>query len=105
MKTDFDWGAIGLESVKTRVDASMYYGVYRHIEIQTTGAYLQTSGVLSLGTPYLDVGDGDLYGWDLQLTVLPTPDLELYAGAEYNKGKYKNFQGPNAAGTGQVSVP
>lgn len=105
VKTDFDWGAIGLESVKTRVDASLYYGVYRGIEIQTTGAYLQSNGTVSLGTPYLDVGDGDLYGWDLQLTVLPTPDLELYAGAEYNKGKYKNFQGPNAAGTGQVSTP
>ena len=105
IKSDFDWGAIGLESVKSRIDASMYYGVYRGIEIQTTGAYLRQTGVKSLGTPYLDVGDGDLWGWDLQWTVLPFPDLELYAAAEYNRGKYKNFQGPNAAGTGQTSVP
>ncbi|MDB5392637.1 MAG: hypothetical protein JWM91_143, partial [Rhodospirillales bacterium] len=105
VKSDFDLGAIGMESVKARVNGSMFYGVYRGIEIQTTGAYLTTAGNKSLATPYLDVGDGDLYGWDLQLTVLPTPDLEIYADAEYNKGKYKNFQGPNAAGTGQTSVP
>jgi iron complex outermembrane receptor protein len=105
MKTDFDLGAIGLESVKSRIDGSLYYGVYRGIEIQTTGTYLTPAGNLSLGTPALDVGDGDLYGWDLQWTVLPFPDLELQMNAEYNKGKYKNFQGPNAAGTGQVSVP
>jgi iron complex outermembrane receptor protein len=105
VKTDFDWGAIGLESVKNRIDASMYYGVYRGIEIQTTGAYLGLNGVKNLGTPYLDVGDGDLYGWDLQWTVKPWDDLELHAYAEYNKGKYKNFQGPNASGTGQSSVP
>jgi iron complex outermembrane receptor protein len=105
VKTDFDWGAIGLEGVKNRIDGSLYYGVYRGIEIQTTGAYLTPAGNLSLGTPYLDVGDGDLYGWDLQWTVLPFPDLELHMNAEYNRGKYKNFQGPNAAGTGQQSVP
>ncbi|HLG88520.1 MAG TPA: TonB-dependent receptor [Alphaproteobacteria bacterium] len=105
IKTDFDWGLIGLDSVKTRFNGSMFYGVYRDIEIQTTGAYLRQTGVLSLGTPYLDVGGGDLWGWDLQLTVLPIPDLQLYVDAEYNKGKYKNFQGPNAAGTGQTSVP
>jgi iron complex outermembrane receptor protein len=104
VKTDFDWGAIGLDNVKTRINASMFYGVYRGIEIQTTGAYLTTHG-LALGTPYLDVGDGDIYGWDLQFTVKPTDDLELHADAEYNKGKYKNFQGPNANGTGQVSTP
>jgi iron complex outermembrane receptor protein len=104
VKTDFDWGVIGLDSVKNRIDGSLYYGVYRGIEIQTTGAYLTPAGNLALGTPYLDVGDGDLYGWDLQWTVLPFPDLELHMNAEYNRGKYKNFQGPNASGTGQVSV-
>jgi iron complex outermembrane receptor protein len=106
VKTDFDWGAIGLESVKSRINASLYYGVYRGIEIQTTGAYLTpASPVPSLGTPYLDVGDGDLYGWDLQWTLIPFEDLTLQMNADYNKGKYKNFQGPNAAGTGQISVP
>jgi iron complex outermembrane receptor protein len=106
MKTDFDLGAIGLESVKTRLDTSVFYGVYRGIEIQTTGAYLEVGhSTPSLGTPYLDVGDGDIYGWDIQWTLLPTPDLTITANAEYNKGKYKNFQGPNASGTGQVSVP
>ena len=106
MKTDFDLGAIGLESVKTRLDTSLFYGVYRGIEIQTTGAYLEIGhSSPSLGTPYLDVGDGDIYGWDIQWTLVPTPDLVITANAEYNKGKYKNFQGPNAAGTAQVSVP
>jgi iron complex outermembrane receptor protein len=105
VKTDFDFGAVGMESVKARINASMFYGVYRGIEIQTTGAYLGLNGVKNLGTPYLDVGDGDLYGWDFQFTLLPTPDLELKGYAEYNKGKYKDFQGPNAAGTGQVSTP
>jgi iron complex outermembrane receptor protein len=105
IKTDFDLGLIGMESVKARVDTSAFYGVYRGIEIQTTGAYLTGAGVESLGTPYLDVGDGDIYGWDFQFTLLPIPDLELHGDAEYNKGKYKNFQGPNAAGTGQTSVP
>jgi iron complex outermembrane receptor protein len=105
VKSQFDFGAVGMESVKALVNASMFYGVYRGIEIQTTGAYLGLNGVKNLGTPYLDVGDGDLYGWDFQFTLLPTPDLELKGYAEYNKGKYKDFQGPNAAGTGQVSTP
>jgi iron complex outermembrane receptor protein len=105
VKTDFDFGAVGMESVKARIDTSMFYGVYRGIEIQTTGAYLGLNGTKNLGTPYLDVGNGDIWGWDFQFTVLPFPDLELHGDAEYNKGKYKDFQGPNAAGTGQVSVP
>jgi iron complex outermembrane receptor protein len=106
VKTDFDLGAVGMESVKARIDASMFYGVYRGIEIQTTGAYLELNGTKSLGTPYLDVGDGDIYGWDFQFTVLPFPDLEVHGDAEYNKGKYKNFQGPNeVTGVGQVSTP
>jgi iron complex outermembrane receptor protein len=105
VKTDFDLGAVGMESVKARIDASMFYGVYRGIEIQTTGAYLGTNGTKNLGTPYLDVGDGDLYGWDFQFTVLPFPDLEVHGDAEYNRGKYKNFQGPSPTGIGQVSTP
>jgi iron complex outermembrane receptor protein len=106
VKTDFDLGAIGMESVKARIDTSMFYGVYRGIEIQTTGAYLETNGTRSLGTPYLDVGDGDIWGWDFQFTLLPFPDLEIHGDAEYNKGKYKNFQGPNPiTGVGQVSTP
>ncbi len=105
IKTDFDLGLVGMESVKARVNGSVFYGVYRGIEIQTTGAYLELNGTKSLGTPFLDVGDGDIYGWDFQFTLLPIPDLELHGDAEYNKGKYKNFQGPNAAGTGQVSTP
>ena len=105
VKTDFDLAAVGLPDVKSRFNGSMYYGVYRGIEIQTTGAYLTPAGNLSLGTPYLDVGDGDLYGWDIQWTVIPWSDLTLQLNAEYNKGKYKNFQGPNASGTGQQSVP
>ena len=106
VKTDFDLGAVGMESVKARIDTSMFYGVYRGIEIQTTGAYLGTNGTKNLGTPYLDVGDGDLYGWDFQFDVIPFPDLELHGDAEYNRGKYKNFQGPNqVTGIGQVSTP
>ena len=105
VKTDFDLGALGMESVKARIDGSVFYGVYRGIEIQTTGAYLGLNGTKNLGTPYLDVGDGDLYGWDFQFTLLPFPDLELHGDAEYNKGKYKNFQGPSPTGIGQISTP
>jgi iron complex outermembrane receptor protein len=105
VKTDFDLGAIGMESVKSRINASMFYGVYRGIEIQTTGAYLELDNALHLATPYLNVGDGNIYGWDLQWTIIPFPDLTITADAEYNRGRYKNFQGPNAAGTGQVAVP
>jgi iron complex outermembrane receptor protein len=104
VKTDFDWGAIGLDSVKSRLNASMFYGVYRGIEIQTTGAYRTPSGP-SLGTPYLDVGDGDLWGWDMQWTVKPFEDLTITADAEYNKGKYKNFQGPNPARLTDPTAP
>jgi iron complex outermembrane receptor protein len=106
VKTDFDLAAIGLPSVKSRFDGSLYYGVYRGIEIQTTGAYLQPgSSTPSLGTPFLDVGDGNIYGWDIQWTLLPWDDLVLQLNAEYNKGKYKHFMGPNEAGTGQQYVP
>jgi iron complex outermembrane receptor protein len=111
VKTDFDLAAVGLPDVKSRFNGSMYYGVYRGIEIQTTGAYLTPAGNLSLGTPYLDVGDGDLYGWDIQWTVIPWEDLTLQLNAEYNRGKYKNFQGPNPAratdpaAPPQISVP
>jgi len=105
MKSDFDLGLVGMESVKARVNASAYYGVYRGIEIQTTGAYLGLNGAKNLGTPYLDVGDGDLWGWDFQFTVLPIPDLEISGFAEFNRGRYKGFKGPNAAGTGQVLIP
>ncbi len=106
VKTDFDLGAIGMESVKARVDTSGFYGVYRGIEIQTTGAYLGLNGTKNLGTPYLDVGDGNIYGWDFQFDLLPFPDLELHGDAEYNRGRYKNFQGPNpVTGVGQISIP
>ena len=105
VKTDFDLGAVGMESVKARIDTSAFYGVYRGIEIQTTGAYLGLNGVKNLGTPYLDVGDGNIWGWDFQFTVLPFPDLEIHGDAEYNRGKYKDFQGPSPTGIGQVSTP
>jgi len=109
VKSDFDLGALGLESVKARIDGSLYYGVYRGIEIQTTGAYLVAGNPQpTLGTPYLDVGDGNIWGWDFQFTLMPIPDLELHGQAEYNKGSYKNFQGPNpnpaAGGPAQISV-
>ena len=48
----------------------------------------------------------------MQFVVLQTPDITLKASAEYNKGKYKNFQAPNQValpghpiGTTQVSEP
>ena len=104
VKSDFDFGFVGMENVKARVDFSGYYGVYTDIQVSTTGAYLMLNGAKSLATPITDVGDGDLYGWMAQFTLLPTDDLELRGNVTYNRGRYKNFQGVNAAGTGQVSI-
>src|SRR6202000_2790904 len=78
VKSDFDLGALGMESVKARIDGSLFYGVYRGIEIQTTGAYLGLNGTKNLGTPYLDVGDGNIYGWAFKFDVLPFRHLELH---------------------------
>jgi len=104
VKTDFDWGAIGMEGVKNRINASYFYGVYRGIEIQTTGAYATPAGA-RLGTPYIDVGDGNIWGWDLQWTIKPWEDLTLNLNAEYNKGSYKNFQAPNPAHLTNPNAP
>ncbi|HTJ62333.1 MAG TPA: OmpA family protein [Alphaproteobacteria bacterium] len=96
IKTDFDLAAIGMEGVKNRINASYFYGVYRGIEIQTTGAYRTPAGP-ALGTPYIDVGDGNIWGWDLQWIIKPFADLTINLNAEYNKGSYKGFMAPNPA--------
>ena len=106
VKSDFDFEALGAPDVKARVNFSGYYGVYQSIAVQTTGAYaIQGSPVPQLGTPILNVGDGDIYGYDGEITVLPFSSLELNANFAYTRGRFDGFKGPNAAGNGQVLVP
>jgi iron complex outermembrane receptor protein len=106
VKSDFDLDALNLPDVKARVNLSGYYGVYQNIAVQTTGAYaIQGSPVPQLGTPILNVGNGDIYGYDGEITVLPIPSLELSANFAYTRGRFDGFKGPNAAGTAQVLVP
>jgi outer membrane protein OmpA-like peptidoglycan-associated protein len=61
--------------------------------------------VPQLGTPILNVGDGDIYGYDGEITVLPISSLELNANFAYTRGRFDGFKGPNAAGNGQVLIP
>jgi outer membrane protein OmpA-like peptidoglycan-associated protein len=106
VKSDFDFEALGASDVKARVNFSGYYGVYQSIAVQTTGAYaIQGSPVPQLGTPILNVGDGDIYGYEGEITVLPIPSVELNANFAYTRGRFDGFKGPNAAGTGQVLIP
>jgi iron complex outermembrane receptor protein len=106
VKSDFDFQALGAPDVKARVNFSGYYGVYQSIAVQTTGAYaIQGAPVPQLGTPILNVGDGDIYGYDGEITVLPISSLELNANFAYTRGRFDGFKGPNAAGNGQVLIP
>jgi iron complex outermembrane receptor protein len=107
VKTDFDGSAINWGSLKGRVNLSAYYGVYQSIAVQTTGAYavLETPKQPALGTPIINVGDGDIYGYDGEITVVPDPSVEISANFAYTRGRYSHFMGPNAAGTGQVYIP
>jgi iron complex outermembrane receptor protein len=106
VKTDFDLGALGAPDVKARVNLSGYYGVYQNIAVQTTGAYAILGATGSqLGTPILNVGNGDIYGYEGEFTVLPFKSLELNANFAYTRGRFDGFQGPNATGTGQVLIP
>src|SRR5207249_4288692 len=85
MKSDFDLAAIDMPNVKARVNLSTYYGVYQSIAVQTTGNYnVQAPGipgatVRALGTPILNVGDGDIYGYEGEITLVPDPSFELNA--------------------------
>jgi iron complex outermembrane receptor protein len=93
IKTDFDIG-----DMKARVNFSGFYGFYDDIQVQVTGVYPQvTPGVFSLGTPYLNVGDGAIYGYDGEFTLKPTDDLEVGVNFGYNRGNYESFLGPNPA--------
>lgn len=106
VKSDFDLGLVGAPDVKARVNLSGYYGVYQNIAVQTTGAYaIQGSPVPQLGTPILNVGNGNIYGYDGEITVLPIPSLEINANFAYTRGRFNGFMGPNAAGNGQVLIP
>ncbi|MDB5395344.1 MAG: putative TonB-dependent receptor [Rhodospirillales bacterium] len=106
VKTDFDLGAFDMSTVKGRINLSAYYGVYQSIAVQTTGAYaILGSPVPQLGTPIINVGDGDIYGYDGEITIVPDSSVELSANFAYTRGRYNAFQGPNAAGNGQVLIP
>ena len=110
VKSDFDLGALGAPDVKARVNFSGYYGVYQSIAVQTTGIYTVQSGAATaqqLGTPVLNVGDGDIYGYEGEITVVPVSSLELNANFAYTRGRYNHFMGPNNTGSGpaQIYIP
>jgi iron complex outermembrane receptor protein len=106
VKTDFDGSPVGWETLKGRLNLSAYYGVYQSIAVQTTGAFaVLGSATPQLGTPIINVGDGDIYGYDGELTLIPDPSFEFNANFAYTRGRYNGFMGPNAAGTGQVLIP
>jgi iron complex outermembrane receptor protein len=99
VKSDFLIG-----DMKARVNLSGYYGFYENIQVQVTGSYLQQSGLRMLGIPFLNVGDGKIYGYDGEVTVVPVDGVEIGAAFEYNRGGYDAFQGPNAAGNGLTTL-
>jgi len=96
MKSDFDLDAIDMPNVKARVNLSTYYGVYQSIAVQTTGNYnVQGSLSKQLGTPIINVGDGDIYGYEGEITLVPDPAFEINANFAYSRGRYSHFMGPN----------
>jgi iron complex outermembrane receptor protein len=96
MKSDFDLDALGAPSWKARVNLSGYYGVYQNIQAQTTGAYIvQGSAAPQLGTPIVNVGNGDIYGYEGEVTLVPDPAFEFNANFAYTRGRYDHFMGPN----------
>jgi iron complex outermembrane receptor protein len=99
VKSDFLIG-----DMKARVNLSGYYGFYDNIQVQVTGSYLQESGQRMLGIPFLNVGNGKIYGYDGEVTVVPVDGVEIGAAFEYNRGGYDAFQGPNAAGSGLTTL-
>jgi outer membrane protein OmpA-like peptidoglycan-associated protein len=102
MKSDFDLDAIGAPSWKARVNLSGYYGVYQSIAVQTTGNYnVQIGDAIGrqLGTPIINVGDGDIYGYEGEITLVPDPSFELNANFAYTRGRYSHFMGPNPSNT------
>ncbi len=104
VKSDFDLDALGAPDVKARVNFSGYYGVYQNIAVQTTGIYQIQNAGGQLGTPILNVGDGDIYGYEGEITVLPISSLEINANFAYTRGRYDHFMGPNNTGTGPVQI-
>jgi iron complex outermembrane recepter protein len=107
VKSDFDLEALGAPDVKARINFSGYYGVYQNIAVQTTGIYqiqAGTSSVGQLGTPILNVGNGDIYGYEGEITVLPISSLELNANFAYTRGRYDHFMGPNNTGSGPTQI-
>ncbi|HTJ65507.1 MAG TPA: OmpA family protein [Alphaproteobacteria bacterium] len=97
MKSDFDLEALGAPDMKARVNLSGYYGVYQNIQVQTTGAYLVQGGPRtgSLGTPILNVGNGDIWGYEGEFTLIPISSFEFNANFAYSRGSYSHFMGPN----------
>jgi iron complex outermembrane receptor protein len=106
IKSDFDLAAIDLSSVKARVNLTGFYDIDQNISVETTGGYQVLGTPLpSLGTPNINVGDADIFGYDGEITVVPDPSVEISANFAYTRGTYKHFLGPNAAGNGQVFSP
>ena len=98
VKSDFD--IVG--DVKARANLSAYYGLYDKIQVQVTGVYPQAAGGNSLGTPFLNVGDGAIKGFEGQLTLVPVKEIEVGGNFSYNKGQYFDFIGPNTTGSALV---
>lgn len=100
IKTDFS-----LLNMKGRVNFSGFYGFYEAIQVQVAGNYPHSTGVSSIGTPFINVGNGAIYGYEGELTVLPVKDLEIGGAFEYNRGSFDSFSGPNpATGIGVVPI-
>jgi iron complex outermembrane receptor protein len=102
VKSDFDFEALGAPDVKARVNLSTYYGVYQSIAVQTTGNYnVQIGDTIGrqLGTPILNVGDGNIYGYEGEITVRPSDWFEFNGNFAYTRGRYNHFMGPNPDNT------
>jgi iron complex outermembrane receptor protein len=107
-KSDFDLDAIDMPSVKARVNLSGYYGVYQSIAVQIADLYsIQGAASKQLGTPTVNVGNGDIYGYEGELTLIPDPSFEINGNFAYTRGRYSHFMGPNPGATGptQIYIP
>jgi iron complex outermembrane receptor protein len=87
IKSDWDLGVVGLDSVRARTNFAAYYGDYLNIKQNVTA--IAANGALGVFT--LNVASAYTEGVEGQFTIQPIEDLELGANFSWNHVAFTNF--------------